>query len=184
MTFFVLRVLILEVSKGRDHHDPFFLLLPVACPYTAATIAGVKVIYQTLEANDEIIVLIECVDVFRCGQNPYVVFTEVVDKQRGLCPVAAKAGEVFDNDRFNLSRFHDLVDTLDALTVEVHTADIVIERLAYHLMAVADGKVIYNFSLVVQRVEFLVLVSGQSVIEPDFHGRPFPLWCAGHHDTL
>ena len=46
--------------------------------------------------------------------------------------------------------------------------------------AVADGKVVYDFSLVIQRVQFFILISGQPVIEPDFHNRSFPLWCADH----
>lgn len=36
----------------------------------------------------------------------------------------------------------------------------------------------YDLSLVIQRVEFFILISGQAVIEPDFHDRSFPLWCA------
>ena len=38
------------------------------------------------------------------------------------------------------------IDFVDALTVEVHTADIVIEGFAAnHLVAIADGKVVYDF---------------------------------------
>ena len=61
-----------------------------------------------------------------------------------------------------------------------YTADIVIEGFAHHLVAVADGKVIYDFPLVIQRIQFFILISGQPIIEPDFHNRSFLLWCADH----
>ena len=61
-----------------------------------------------------------------------------------------------------------------------YTADIVIEGFAHHLVAVADRKVIYDFPLVIQRIQFFILISGQPIIEPDFHNRSFPLWCADH----
>ena len=108
------------------------------------------VLDQTLESDDEIIVLIEGVDIFRCGQDPHIMFSQIVDEQCGLRAVTAKAGQVFDDNRFDLARFDHLIDFVDALTVEVHTADIVIEGFTNHLVAIADGKVVYNFSLVVQ----------------------------------
>ena len=74
------------------------------------------------------------------------MFSEVVDKECGLRPVTAQAGQVFNDDRFDLARFDHLIDFVDSLTVEVHTADIVIEGFAHHLVAVADGKVIYDES--------------------------------------
>ena len=154
--------------------------MPVTGSHTAAAIAGIEVVDQPLEADDEIIVLIKSVDIFRCGQNPHIMFSEVVDKECGLCPVTAQAGQVFNDDRFDLARFDHLIDFVDALTVEVHTADIVIEGFAHHLVTVADGKVVYDFPLVVQRVQFFILISGQPVIEPNFHNRSFPLWCADH----
>ena len=43
------------------------MLLPVAGSHTAAAIAGIEVVDQPLKADDEIIVLIEGVDIFRCG---------------------------------------------------------------------------------------------------------------------
>ena len=134
-------VLVLEVAERRDGHDAFFLLLPVTGPHTTAAVAGIEVVDQPLKANDKIVVLIEGVDIFRCGQDPHIMFSEVVDKECGLRPVAAQAGQVFDNNRFDLARFDHLIDFVDSLTVEVHTADIVIEGFAHHLVAVADGKV-------------------------------------------
>ena len=108
------------------------------------------------------------------------MFTEIVDKECGLRPVTAQARQVFNDDRFDLARFDHLIDFVDSLTVEVHTADIVIEGFAHHLVAVADGKVVYDFPLIIQRIQFFILISGQPIIEPDFHNRSFPLWCADH----
>lgn len=90
----------------------------------------------------------------------------------------AKAGQIFDDDGFNFPCLDHFIDFVDALTVEVHTADIVIEGFTNHLVAIAGGKGVYDLSLVIQRVEFFILISGQAVIEPDFHDRSFPLWCA------
>ena len=138
------------------------------------------VLDQPLEADDEIIVLVKGVDIFRCGQDPHIMFSEVVDKECCLRSVTAQAGQVFNDDRLDLARLDHLIDFVDALTVEVHTADIIIEGFAHHLVAVADGKVIYDFPLVIQRIQFFILISGQPIIEPDFHNRSFPLWCADH----
>ena len=154
--------------------------MPVTGSHTAAAVAGIEVVDQPLEADDEIIVLVKSVDIFRCGQDPHIMFAEVVDKECCLRPVTAQAGQVFNDDRFDFARFDHLIDFVDSLTVEVHTADIVIEGFAHHLVAVADGKVIYDFPLVVQRIQFFILISGQPIIEPDFHNRSFPLWCADH----
>lgn len=38
------------------------------------------------------------------------MFSEVVDKECGLRPVAAQAGQVFNDDRFDLARFDHLID--------------------------------------------------------------------------
>ena len=112
--------------------------------------------------------------------DPHIMFSEVVDKECGLRPVTAQAGQVFNDNRFDLARFDHLIDFVDSFTVEVHTADIVIGGFAHHLVAVADRKVIYDFPLVIQRIQFFILISGQPIIEPDFHNRSFPLWCADH----
>ena len=53
------------------------------------------VLNQPLEADDEIIVLIKSVDIFCCGQDPHIMFSEVVDEECGLRPVTAQAGQVF-----------------------------------------------------------------------------------------
>ena len=157
--------------------------MPVTGPHTAAAVAGIEVVDQPLEADDEIVVLVEGIDVLRCRQNSHIMFAEVVNKECGLRPVTAKAGQVFNDDRFDPARFDHLVDFVDSLTVEVHTADIVIKGFANHFVTVADGKIVYDFPLIIQRVQFFILISGQPIIEPDFHNRSFPLWCADYQDT-
>ena len=52
------------------------------------------------------------------------MFAEIVNKECSLRSVTAQARQVFNDDRFDLARFDHLVDFFDALTVEVHTADI------------------------------------------------------------
>ena len=155
-----------------------FLLLPVPGAHPAAAVPGVEVVHQPLEADDQIVVLIEGVDVFRGGEHSDFVFPQIVDEQGGLGAVAAQAGQILHHHGLDLSRLHHLVDPIDAGAVEVHPAHIVVERLAHHLMAISDGVVKNDLPLVAQGVEFLVLVSGQAVIQPDFHAPSFPMCCA------
>ena len=88
----LLRVFILEIAERRDGHDPFLLLLPVAGSHTAAAVAGIEVINQALEADDEIVVFVERIDIFRCREDADVVFPQVVDKQGSLRSVSTQAG--------------------------------------------------------------------------------------------
>ena len=60
-------VLILEIAERRDGHDALLLLLPVTGSHTTAAVTGIEVVDQSLEADDEIIVLVKGVDIFRCG---------------------------------------------------------------------------------------------------------------------
>ena len=105
------------------------------------------------------------------------MFPQVVDKQGSLRSVSTQAGQVFDNDGFNLARFDHFIDFIDALAVEVHSADIVIEGLTDNFMSVCDGVFVNDLSLICQGVQFIVLVPTQAVIQPDFHVSSFPLWC-------
>ena len=50
------------------------------------------VINQALEANDEIVVFVERIDIFRCREDADVVFPQVVDKQGSLRSVSTQAG--------------------------------------------------------------------------------------------
>ena len=58
----------------------------------AAAVAGIEVVDKTLEANDEIVVFIERIDIFRCREDADVVFPQVVDKQGSLRSVSTQAG--------------------------------------------------------------------------------------------
>ena len=47
---------------------------------------------QVLEADDEIVVFIERIDIFRCREDADVVLPQVVDKQGSLRSVSTQAG--------------------------------------------------------------------------------------------
>ena len=160
----LLRVFILEIAERRDGHDSFLLLLTIACADTAAAVACVEIVDKTLEADDEIVVFIECIDVLRCGKHSDIMLPQIVDEQRCLRPMTTKARQILDNDRFNFPCFNRLVDFIDALAVEVHTADIVIEGLAHNLVTVCDGIFINDFSLICQGIQFIILVAAQAII--------------------
>ena len=89
---------------------------------------------------------------------------QIVDEQRCLRPMTTKARQILDNDRFNFPCFNRLVDFIDALAVEVHTADIVIEGLAHNLVTVCDGIFINDFSLICQGIQLIILVAAQAII--------------------
>ena len=57
------RVFVLEVSHGRDDDDAGFLLLLVARAYLFGDVAAVHIVEDSLESDDQFIVLIACVDV-------------------------------------------------------------------------------------------------------------------------
>ena len=59
----------------------------------------------------------------------------------------------------------------------MHAADIVIEGFSDDLMPVCDGVFINDFPLIRQGIQFIVLIPTQAVIQLDFHGSSFPLWC-------
>ena len=105
------------------------------------------------------------------------MFPQVVDKQSCLRSVTAQPGKILDNDRLDFPSFHNFVDFVNALAVEVHSADIVVKGLADDLVPVCDGVFINDFPLIRQGVQFIVLVPTQAVIQPDLHGSSFPLWC-------
>ena len=56
-------VLVLEVTEGRDDHDPFFLLLPIGGTYLPAGILGIHVVDDLFHPDDKVIVLIAGIDV-------------------------------------------------------------------------------------------------------------------------
>lgn len=54
------------------------------------------VLDQALEANDEIVIFVERIDIFRCREDTNIVLPQVVDEQRCLRPMTAKARQILD----------------------------------------------------------------------------------------
>jgi len=54
----------------------------------------------------------------------------------------------------------------------VHTAHVIIERFPDGFVPVIDRKVVDDLPLIVQRIEFFILVAGQPVVKPDFYLVP------------
>ena len=180
-----LGVFILEVAEGRDEHDALLLLLPVAGAYPAAAVPGVEVVDQALESDDQVVILIEGVDVFRGGEHPDIVFPQVVNEQGRLGAVAPQTGQVLHHNGLHEAGLHRLVNPVDAGAVEVHPAHIVIKGFPHHFMAVADGVVVDDFPLIAQGVEFLVLVPREAIVQPDLHRHLLSTTsaCATQHIT-
>ena len=160
----LLRILVLEIPEGRNHNQAVFLLLPVAGTHTPAAVPGVEIVYQSLEADDEIVVLVEGINVLRRGQDADVMLPKVIDEQRGLRPVASQPGQVLDDDCFDLSFLYDLVDFIDPRPVEMHSADVIVEGFANYFMSIADCEVENNLPLVRQGIQFIVLIAGEPVV--------------------
>ena len=68
------------------------MLLTIACADTAAAVACVEVIDKPFEADDEIIVFVERIDIFRRREDADIVLPQVVDKQGSLRSVSAQTG--------------------------------------------------------------------------------------------
>ena len=172
------RILVLEVAEGRCDDDAVFLLLAVAGADTAAAVTGIKVGHQPLEADDQIVVFVEGIDPLRGGKDPYLILPEVVNEQGCLGAMPSQPGQVFDHDGIDQSRIHYLIYFGNALPFEVHTADVVIEGFSHDFVAVADGITLDDTALITQRIEFIILVTGQAVVEPYSHFLWFP-FCYG-----
>ena len=151
-------VLVLEVTEGRDDHDPFFLLLPVGGTYLPAGILGIHVVDDLFHPDDKVVVLIAGIDVLSDGYHTHVMLFEVVDEYRSLCAVAAEARKVFYDDRIDLVLFHCFTYFFDPVPVEVHAADIVVKGFA------GDGESVFlsisgnDAALIRQGIEFFVLI--------------------------
>ena len=151
-------VLVLEVTEGRDDHDPFFLLLPIGGTYLPAGILGIHVVDDLFHPDDKVIVLIAGIDVLSDGYHTHVMLFEVVDEYRSLCAVAAEARKVFYDDRIDLVLFHCFTYFFDPVPVKVHAADIVVKGFA------GDGESVFlsisgnDAALIGQGIEFFVLI--------------------------
>lgn len=92
---------------------------------------------------------------------------QVVNEDCGLRPVPPQPGEILDDDGFDLLLLHRLIDLVDARTVEVHAADVVVEGLSHHLVAVGHGIAIDDLPLIGQGIQFVVLIPGQAIRPSD-----------------
>ena len=167
--FHLICILIFEVAKRRGDDNASFLLLPVTSGHTAAAISGIEVIHQTLEADDQIVCFVEGINVFCCGQHPHMVLTQVVDIQGRLGAVSSKSGQVFDDDCIDQSGIHRFRQLLNAVTIEVHTRNIIVAGLAHNRMPMAESIAFDNASLVHQGIEFFIFVTRQAVVKPYSH---------------
>ena len=143
-------VLILEVSHRRNNNDTLLLLLLIARAYLLGNITAVHIVENSLEADDQLIVLIACVDILGDRQHSDIILTKVVDKNSGLCLVSAQARQILNDDRINAFLIHFLINFFDTVTVEVHTADIIIEGLADYCVSVGLAIVHKDFFLIGQ----------------------------------
>ncbi len=161
---YLARVLVLEVAHRRDDDEAFSLLLTIPGADLFGDVAAVHVIEDALETDHELVILVARVDVFGDRQDADTVLAEKVDEDRRLCLVSAQTGEVFDDDGIDGFLLDFLIDLFDAVSVEVHAADIVIEGFTDDGIAVGFGVLDQDVSLIGQRVEFLVLIAGQAVV--------------------
>ena len=122
-----------------------------------------KIIYEYAVTNGHEVV-VESFDDNVSGKHSDIMLPQIVDEQRCLRPMTAKARQILDYDCFDAPGFNRLVDFIDALAVEVHSADIVIEGLAHNLVTVCDRIFINDFSLICQGVQLIILVPAQAII--------------------
>ena len=169
-------VLVFEIPHRRDQHDALFLLLLVSRTDFLGDVPAVHIVEDSLEADHQLIILVACVDIFRHRQHPHIVFPQVVNKECRLRFVSAEAGKIFDDDGINRLFLHLIIDFFNALTVEVHPADIVVKGFSDDGVTVVFCVFHQNIFLIGQRIQFLVLVAGQAVIKPCAH-NPFPFMC-------
>ena len=98
-----------------------------------------------------------------------MVLTQVVDIQGRLGAVSSKSGQVFDDDCIDQSGIHRFRQLLNAVTIEVHTRNIIVAGLAHNRMPMAESIAFDNASLVHQGIEFFIFVTRQAVVKPYSH---------------
>ena len=158
-------VLVFEISEWWCDDDTAFLLLPVTCADTAAAISGIEVVYRSFESNDQVIIFVEGVDTFRGGKYTHIIFPQVVDEQCSLGSVPSQPGQVFDHNGIDLPCIHHLINFGYAIPFKVHTTDIVIEGFPDDFVPIADRIAFNDTALIAERIEFVILVTGQAVVQ-------------------
>ena len=86
------RIFVFPVAEGRCDHNAVFLLLAVSRPDLFANILCIIIIHQAADTDDQVIFVVECINALRCRDHAHLVFPQVINKQCGLGPVAAKPG--------------------------------------------------------------------------------------------
>lgn len=83
--------------------------------------------------------------------------------------MATKAGQILDKNGVNFLSIHSCYELIQAMAAEGHTAYVIIEGFPNYQIAVLFGKCPANLLLVQERIHFLVIVVGQSCIDPGPH---------------
>ena len=84
-------IAVFPIAKGRCDHNALPLFLTIPGPDLFADVPGVVIVHQAAHTDHQIILVAKGIDPFRCGDHPNLVFPQIVNKQRGLGPVAAKS---------------------------------------------------------------------------------------------
>ena len=143
-------ILIFEVAHRRDKDDAFPLFLFVTRANLLGNIPTVHIVEDSLETHQQFVVFIARVDVLGNRQHSDVMFPQIVDEHGGLRFVPPEAGQVFDNDRVHRPALHLVLDLFNALTVKVHSADVVIVGLPDYPVTMTLGIFLEDLSLVGQ----------------------------------
>ena len=158
MKFDCIGVSIFPIAKGRCNHNALPLFLTIPGPDLFADVPGVVIVHQATDTDDQIILVAKGIDPFRRGNHPNLVFPQIVNKQCGLGPVAAKSGQILYDDSIDFISVHSRRELVQPTAVELHAAYIVIERLPHNGVPMLLGKAMADLLLVQERVHFLVII--------------------------
>ena len=76
------------------------------------------------------------------------MLSEIIDEQRSLCFVSAETGHILDDDRFNGVLLNLFIDLVDTLTVEMHSADVIVKGFSDDLMMIGVSELHEDVSLI------------------------------------
>lgn len=86
------RIFVFPVAEGRRDHDAVFLFLSVSRPDLFANILCIVIVHQAADTDDQVVFVAECINALRGRDHSHLVFPQVINKQCGLGPMAAKPG--------------------------------------------------------------------------------------------
>ena len=157
---------VLPVAEGRDDDQSFLLLLPVPGADLVADVAGVVVVHQPTDADDQVVALVEGVEVFCGGEDADVSFPQIVDEQCGLRFVPPQPRQVLDHDRVQSPALSRLGQAAESRPGEGHATDVVVKGLAYDSESTVHRELPADGPLVLQGVPLRVVVVRQPVVQP------------------